>query len=149
MTTSSHREITEGKEKEKYACGSSKGGGRRGLRHIAGDLPACLNLNKAAASSSTELRQMKETTSSSGREEDVKSTVQQQKEQNKKCSTGGRGRRLRHVEGDVPTCMKITERKKEDKEKGEGLRSTSGNSMGHRPRERKDNIKEVMFTVLQ
>ena len=119
MTTSSHKEITEGKAKEKDACDSSKGGGRRGLRHIARDLPVCLNLKKAAASSSTELRQMKETTTSC-REEDVKSTLQQQKEQNKKCSTGGGGRRLRHVEGDVPTYMKITERKKEDKEKGEG-----------------------------
>ena len=83
MTSSSHKEITEGKAKEKDACDSSKGGGRRGLRHIARDLPVCLNLKKAAASSSTELRQMKETTTSC-REEDVKSTLQKEKRRQRK-----------------------------------------------------------------
>ena len=45
-TTSSHKEITEDKAKEKDVCGSSKGGGRRSLRYVGGDLPACLNLKE-------------------------------------------------------------------------------------------------------
>ena len=57
-------------------------------------------------------------------------------------------KRLRHVEGDAPLCLKIeSEEKTQEERKVDQGRSSS--NTGLRPTGKKTNPKEVTFTVLQ